>query len=411
MQEAPHDDVNTSRRRLSGIAAVISFRPLRALAALLPLNALASGKTDYRTYDYSKPIPAHGYAFSDFSGKLAPLDFKHRALADDDVAIDIHYCGICHSDVHTDLGHWAREQKVPQVTDHEIAGLVTAVGKNVTKFKVGDRVGVGCFVDSCGHCRDCRGGHEQYCETPGGAVFAYGQPTSEARDPGGYTQGGYSDVIVVKDRFVIRIPDAMPLAVAAPIMCSAVTAYSPLVNWKVGKGSKVGVVGMGGVGHNAVQLATAMGADVTVFTTSPEKIEDAKRVGAREVILNFDPDAITRHFRHFDFILATVPYQFEMDGVLSTLKREGTPCLIGVGDFEKPNQINVLTTSLNRVNFSGSLVGSAKEMQEVIDYCAANNIQAAIELVKPEDIGQRWQDVIAKKARYRYVIDMGKGAA
>ena len=295
---------------------------------------------------------------------------------------------------------------MPQVTGHEIAGVVAAVGKNVSRFKVGDRVGVGCFVDSCGHCAECRSEQEQYCITDGGAVFTYGYPTSEARDPGGFTQGGYSNRIVVKERFVAPIPEALPLEVAAPMLCSAVTAYSPLKHWHIGKGSKIGVQGLGGVGHMAVQIATALGAEVVVFTTSADKAEDANRFGAVDVVVNYDEEKMAQYRCQLDFVFSTVPYQFEIDPILLTLKVGGTMCLIGVGDVSKVNGINPMTTALNRVNFAGSLTGSMKEINEVLNFCAEHKIAAQIQTIKPNQIEQYWNDVIEKKARYRYVIDM-----
>ena len=365
--------------------------------------ASASGNT---SLNYKALIPAEGYAFSDYSGKLHKITFQRRPVGDDDVAIEIRYCGVCHSDVHTAHGVWGKQQAMPQVTGHEIAGVVAAVGKNVSRFKVGDRVGVGCFVDSCGHCTECRSEQEQYCITDGGAVFTYGYPTSEARDPGGFTQGGYSNRIVVKERFVASIPEALPLEVAAPMLCSAVTAYSPLKHWHIGKGSKIGVQGLGGVGHMAVQIATALGAEVVVFTTSADKAEDAKRFGAVDVVVNYDEEKMAQYRRQLDFVFSTVPYQFEIDPILLTLKVGGTMCLIGVGDVSKVNGINPMTTALNRVNFAGSLTGSMKEINEVLNFCAEHKIAAQIQTIKPDQIEQYWNDVIEKKARYRYVIDM-----
>ena len=365
--------------------------------------ASASGNS---SLNYKTLIPAEGYAFSDYSGKLHKITFQRRPVGDDDVAIEIRYCGVCHSDVHTAHGVWGKQQAMPQVTGHEIAGVVAAVGKNVSRFKVGDRVGVGCFVDSCGHCAECRSEQEQYCITDGGAVFTYGYPTSEARDPGGFTQGGYSNRIVVKERFVASIPEALPLEVVAPMLCSAVTAYSPLKHWHIGKGSKIGVQGLGGVGHMAVQIATALGAEVVVFTTSADKAEDANRFGAVDVVVNYDEEKMAQYRCQLDFVFSTVPYQFEIDPILLTLKVGGTMCLIGVGDVSKVNGINPMTTALNRVNFAGSLTGSMKEINEVLNFCAEHKIAAQIQTIKPDQIEQYWNDVIEKKARYRYVIDM-----
>lgn len=399
-----NDKIDESRRHLVVGGASLTVGSILSTSLAQAANtqrpAASSG------INYRQPIPAQGYAFYDYSGKLSPLDFKRRAVGDFDVAIEIRYCGICHSDIHTGLGHWGRQQLMPQVTGHEIAGVVTAVGHKVTRYKVGDRVGVGCMVNSCSHCAECKDGNEQYCETPGGTVFTYGNPTSETQNPGGFTQGGYSNRIIVEENFVVKIPDAMPLEAAGPIMCSAVTVYSPLRHWKVGQGSRIAVVGMGGLGHIAVQIAKAMRADVTVFTTSPDKVEDAKRFGASEVVVNYAPEQMKKLGKKFDFILATVPYQFDMNPLISTLKRDATLCLVGVGKHEEPNQLAPLTTILGRNSFAGSLIGSIKETQDIIDFCAAKCIQPQITLVLPNEISDRWQDVIAKKARYRYVIDM-----
>ena len=394
------NEISPQRRILVQILAAAGI-----LMSAFGINRAASASGN-SSLNYKTLIPAEGYAFSDYSGKLHKITFQRRPVGDDDVAIEIRYCGVCHSDVHTAHGVWGKQQAMPQVTGHEIAGVVAAVGKNVSRFKVGDRVGVGCFVDSCGHCAECRSEQEQYGITDGGAVFTYGYPTSEARDPGGFTQGGYSNRIVVKERFVASIPEALPLEVAAPMLCSAVTAYSPLKHWHIGKGSKIGVQGLGGVGHMAVQIATVLGAEVVVFTTSADKAEDAKRFGAVDVVVNYDEEKMAQYRRQLDFVFSTVPYQFEIDPILLTLKVGGTMCLIGVGDVSKVNGINPMTTALNRVNFAGSLTGSMKEINEVLNFCAEHKIAAQIQTIKSDQIEQYWNDVIEEKARYRYVIDM-----
>lgn len=394
---------NPQRRTLLGGIAAAGV--MAGMGVFRPVSAAEAAE---RTVNYRRPIPARGYAFTDFSGKLAPINFKRRALRSDDVAIDIRYCGICHSDVHTGLGHWWTPQPTPQVTGHEIAGIVTAVGKNVTRYKVGDRVGVGAFVDSCGHCKECVGQTEQYCEN--GATWTYGNPTSKELNPDGHTQGGYSDRIVVKERFVVKVPDGMPLEAAAPLMCAGVTSYSPFLQWKIGKGSNIAVVGLGGVGHTAVQIAKAMGADVTVFTTSPDKVADARRFGAKEVVVNYNEAQVKKLARSFDFIFAAVPVRFDMEPLFTTLKRQGTLCLIGAGKLSEPNQISPFTTPLQNVNFSGSLTGSVKEIQEMLNFCAEHRISPEIVLIRPDEIEARWKDVSNKKARYRYVIDMAKWA-
>lgn len=238
------------------------------------------------------------------------------------------------------------------------------------------------------------------------ATFTYGTPTDEAQNPGGFTQGGYSNCIVVQENFVLHIPDNMELSAAGPLMCAAVTVYSPFLHWNVGKGSKIAVVGLGGLGHMAVQIAKAMGAEVTVFTTSADKEADARRFGASDVVVNYDESKMAGLRRKFDFILATVPYQFDMNPLIHTLKRDATLCLVGIGRSDQPNQLAPFTTIVGRNRFAGSLIGSIKETQQVIDFCAEHRIAPQITLIKPSEISRSWQEVVDKKARYRYVIDM-----
>lgn len=384
--------VNPQRRNLLvGAASTV-------IAGTLSAPARAQNNS-YRPKPAGK-IAARGYAAYSTNSALRPLAFERRSVGPNDVAIDIQFCGVCHSDIHTGRGDWG-EQRFPLVTGHEIAGVVTAVGSAVSRFRVGDRVGVGCMVDSCGTCPECVGGSEQYCETQ--PVFTYGSLSS---DPGGYTQGGYSSVIVVRDKFVIRIPDSIELSHAGPIMCAAVTVYSPLRHWQVRAGSKVGIVGMGGLGHIAVQLARAMGAEVVVFTTSADKVPDALRYGASHVVVNYGADEIAKHRRSFDFILDTVPYQHEMNPLFPLLKRDATLCLVGIGRGNEVNQLLPFITVPGRNSFAGSLIGSIRETQEVIDFCADKGIKPSITLIPIQSINAAWNDVVAKKARYRYVIDM-----
>lgn len=347
---------------------------------------------------------AKGMAFSDYSGKLKPFDFSRRGLGPFDVAIEIKYCGVCHSDVHSGLGHWGKDLPLPLIPGHEIAGTVTGIGSGVTRFSVGDNVGVGCMVDSCGHCYECLSGHEQYCLNR--ATNTYGEHTSETLNPGGYTQGGYSNRIVVQEHFVIKVPDSMDLSVAGPIMCAAVTVYSPLLYWRIRSGYKVGIVGLGGLGHMAVQIAKAMGAEVVVFTTSPDKVADAKRFGASDVILNYDVSHINKYRGYFDFILSTVPYRSPLEPLFPTLKHRATLCLVGLPKSIEPNSIGPFAVAVGRNSFSGSLIGSIRETQDIIDFCAENNINPQVELISPYGISESWLNVVNKKSRYRYVIDM-----
>jgi uncharacterized zinc-type alcohol dehydrogenase-like protein len=352
---------------------------------------------------FQKPFPVHGYAAKAQGSALTPFAFDRRAVGPNDVAIDIHYCGVCHSDIHTSHGDWG-PSRYPLVTGHEITGKVVAVGSGVSNVRVGDRVGVGCMVDSCGHCHECSAGFEQYCEE--GPMMTYGSEVPASVEPTGTTQGGYSTAVVVNKDFVIRVPDTVELAAAGPMMCAAVTVYSPLRHWSVRKGSKVGIVGMGGLGHLAVQMATAMGAEVTVFTTSPDKVADAKRFGAKEVVVNYDADKMKGLARTFDFILNTVPYKHDMDPLMATLKRDATICLVGIGKAPEPNQLGIFTTINKRNSFAGSMIGSIHETQEAVDFCDLHKIAPDVKLIRMAQINQVWADVVAKKARYRYVIDV-----
>jgi uncharacterized zinc-type alcohol dehydrogenase-like protein len=378
-----------------------------AVTALFGETASAQGKPTAAASPasaYSKRTPARGYAFFAENADLKPFKFERRPVGANDVAIDIKFCGVCHSDIHTARGHWG-PQRAPQVTGHEISGLVVAVGSGVSNFKVGDRVGVGCMVNSCRTCSECQAGFEQYCEN--GPTMTYGSTVDDSVEPSGTTQGGYSNAVVVDKNYVIRIPDGVDLAAAGPIMCSAVTVYSPLRHWNIRKGSKVGIIGLGGLGHIGVKIAKAMGAEVVVFTTTEAKIADAKRFGASDVILNNDPEKIRQYKRHFDFILDTASYHHDLDPAMTTLKRDATLCLVGIGDIRKqPNQIGPFMTIVARNSFAGSMIGSIRETQEVVDFCDLHNVSPDITKVSLASINETWSDVIAKKARYRYVVDM-----
>ncbi|SHN04037.1 NAD(P)-dependent alcohol dehydrogenase [Roseibium suaedae] len=394
-------DTDTGRR---------TFLKLAAGTGALSATSLAGSATAYAAAEatpsaFNAPFPVSGYAAQSATSPLGPFDFKRRAIGTNDVAIEIHYCGVCHSDIHTARGHWG-PQRYPLVTGHEIAGVVTAVGSGVSQFRVGDRVGVGCMVNSCGHCHECDAGFEQYCEN--GSTMTYGTGVSVEVEPTETTQGGYSTGVVVDKDFVIRIPETFDLAAAGPVMCAAVTVYSPLRHWNVRKGAKIGVVGMGGLGHFAVKIANALGAEVVVFTTSPDKEEDARTFGASDVIVNYGEAKMAEHARSLDFILNTVPYQHDMDPLVGMLKRDATMCLVGIGDVSEPNQLSPFSTIQRRNSFAGSLIGSIRETQEVIDFCDLHGIAPEYQLIRFEDLNQTWEDVIAKRARYRYVIDVQK---
>ena len=345
------------------------------------------------------PFSAEGMAAYSPSGGLKALRFQRRALGDRDVAIQLHYCGICHSDIHTVRGDWGAVP-YPLVVGHELAGEVVAVGPKVSKFRTGARVGVGTMVDSCRHCAECKAGHENYCLN--GNTQTYG---SNDRD-GSTTQGGYSTFIVVNEDFVINIPSDIDLAAAGPLLCAGITVYSPLRHWGIGAGKKVALVGMGGLGHLGVKIAKTMGADVTVFTTSPDKAADAKRFGASNVVVNRDGADFSAFKHTFDFALDTVPYRHDLNRFMPLLKRDATYCRVGVGKMDDTVDVGQMRLVLHRNAIAGSNTGGIRETQDMINFCALNNITPEVEKVAMTGIDEAWSNVIAKKARYRYVIDL-----
>jgi len=344
-------------------------------------------------------IKSRGYAGKDEKGKIEPWNFERRPVGDNDILIDIKFSGICHSDIHTIKGHWG-PQKYPQVPGHEIAGIVTAVGKNVTKFKVGDQAGVGCMVNSCMQCDSCKSGEEHHCEV--GMTGTYGTP--EASSPTGITQGGYSNNIVVTEHFAIKIPKNIELKYAAPLLCAGITTYSPMMKVKFKKGDKIGVIGIGGLGHMAVKLAVSKGADVYAFTTSPSKVADIKSFGAKEVIVVKSADDLKPYKGKLDFMISTVPYAYEMSSYIDCVKKYGYFTQVGQ-PINGELTINNFNMIFNRVNFNGSLIGGIPETQEVMDYCADNKVYPQIQIIKASEINDAWEKVVNKEARYRYVID------
>jgi uncharacterized zinc-type alcohol dehydrogenase-like protein len=346
-------------------------------------------------------LKALGYAATSATSPLAPFEFQRRDPGPDDVQIDIMYCGICHSDLHTNRNEWGGHTTYPSVTGHEMIGRVARVGKNVTKFKEGDLAGVGCMVDSCRTCPSCSEGLEQYCDT-GGTIFSYGSPDKKS---GGVTYGGYSNVIVVDKDFVLKIPGNLDPAAAAPLLCAGITTYSPLRHWKVGKGQKVGVVGLGGLGHMGVKIAHAMGAHVVMFTTSPGKTEDAKKLGADEVVVSKNPDEMKKHVGSFDFILNTVAAPHSLDAYLELLKRDGTMCVLGVPASPHPSP-SVGNLIFRRRSLAGSLIGGIKETQEMLDFCAEHNIVSDIEIIPMQKVNEAYERMLKSDVKYRFVIDM-----
>ncbi|MFT3750211.1 MAG: alcohol dehydrogenase catalytic domain-containing protein [Agriterribacter sp.] len=366
----------------------------------LVLAGPLSGLSGLSTFNQpAVKIKSRGYAGMKENGKLQPWNFERRPVGDTDVLVEIKYASICHSDIHTLRGHWGK-QFFPQVPGHEIGGIVKAVGKNVTRFKAGDRVGVGVIADSCMKCNPCKKGQEQHCVE--GMAGTYGAPYPA--EPTGITQGGYSNNIVTKEHFVFKIPDTMDLKYAAPLLCAGITVYSPLIRNQVKKGDKVGVVGIGGLGHLAVKLAVSKGADVYAFTTSPSKIEDIKRFGAKEIIIVDKAEKLKPFFGKLDYMVSTVPYDFAVSDYISCVKPYGYFTQVGVG-INGGMTLNNFNMVNNRVNYNGSLVGGTIETQELINYCAENKIYPEVQVIKAGEVNDAWDKVVNKEARYRYVID------
>lgn len=329
---------------------------------------------------------------------LEQLEIKRRALGPDDVEIDIDYCGVCHSDIHMVNNDWGISN-YPIVPGHEIVGHVVAVGNNVNNFAVGQRVGVGCFVDSCRTCDSCKADLEQYCLN--GFTMTYG---SETKDPGGLTFGGYSDAIIVDQNYVLNIPKNLDMAATAPLLCAGITTYSPLKYWGIKPGQTVGIIGLGGLGHMGVKFAHAMGAHVVMITTSAEKGEDAKLLGADEVLLSKDEDAMEEWNGKFDFLLNTIPVAHDLAPYMSLLKINSTMCVVGViGEFEALNSAPLV---FGRKAVAGSLIGGIKETQEMLDFCGEHNITSDVELIKMEEINEAYKRMHKSDVKYRFVIDL-----
>lgn len=344
-------------------------------------------------------MQTNAYAAQAGDTPLAPFTLDRREPGAGDVAIDIAFCGVCHSDLHTARGEWAGT-RYPCVPGHEIVGRVTAAGANVERFAVGDVVGVGCMVDSCQHCASCDEGLEQYCEN--GFTGTYNGHMSGGGDN---TFGGYSDKIVVRQEFVLKVthPDA-DLAAVAPLLCAGITTWSPLRHWKVGPGHKVGVVGIGGLGHMGVKLAHALGAHVVAFTTSPNKRQDAIDLGADEVVVSRNADEMAAHANSFDFILNTVAAPHDLDAFMVLLKREGTMTLVGVPAEPHPSPA-VANLIFKRRHLAGSLIGGVAETQEMLDFCAEHGIVSDIEMIRMQEIETAYARMLKSDVKYRFVID------
>jgi len=340
-----------------------------------------------------------GYATHAAHEPLKPFSFERRDPMPGDVQIEILFCGVCHSDLHIARNEWG-STTYPCVPGHEIVGRVVKVGREVKTFKEGDLVAVGCMVDSCRTCPDCEEGLEQFCD---GMVLTYG---SKDKHTGGITYGGYSTSIVVDQDFVLRISDKLDPAAAAPLLCAGITTYSPMRHWKVGKGKKVGVVGLGGLGHMAVKFATAFGAEVVLFTTSPGKAGDAKRFGAHEVVLSRDEEAMKRQLNSFDFILDTASGKHDLNAYLKLLKRDGALTLVGIP--AEPEAISVMPLVRRRRSLVGSLIGGIAETQEMLDFCADRGITCEIEVIPMEQINEAYERMLKSDVKYRFVIDVAR---
>ncbi len=350
-------------------------------------------------------IKAKGYGAkgSIFNG-LKRMDFDRKAPAADEVHIEILYCGVCHSDLHQVKNDWGNTI-YPCVPGHEVIGRIIATGNSVTKFKTGDKVGVGCIIDSCGTCNPCKHDEENYCQGPNSFTATYNgymkpQPGEEFN-----TYGGYSDSIVVKESFVLRIPDALDIKAAAPILCAGVTTYSPLKHWDIKPGDAVGVAGIGGLGHMAIKLAVAMGAVVTAITTDQEKTEDAMRFGAANVIVSTDEDVMKAAAKSLDFLLITIPDSFDINPYVCLMKLNGSIVTVGLlAPYKKP--VNNMDLAMSRISLGGSLIGGIAATQEVLDFCAEHNILPETKQIRIQDINDAYDDMLKNDVHYRYVIDM-----
>ncbi|MBN9229947.1 MAG: NAD(P)-dependent alcohol dehydrogenase [Legionella sp.] len=343
-------------------------------------------------------IPVKGYAANHAKSPLEPFSFHRRDLEPHDVLIDIKYCGICHSDIHQVQDEWGGSL-FPMVPGHEIVGVITDVGAQVSHFKKGDKVGVGCMVDSCRKCSSCAEHLEQFCEE--GATMTYNGRTRDGKE---LTQGGYSDKIVVDEHYVLRIPDNLPLDAAAPLLCAGITLYSPLRHWNVKPGTRVAILGLGGLGHMGVKLAHAMGADVSVLSHSIHKEADAKRLGADHFYATADEKIFSQLANHFDLIICTVSAKIDWNQYINLLKRDGAMVVVGVPAEEVP--LHASSLIFGRRSLAGSLIGGIKETQEMLDFCGEHNLVSDIELISVDQVNKAYERVLKSDVKYRFVIDL-----
>jgi len=343
-------------------------------------------------------MPTKAYAAQSATSPLGPFNIQRREPTSKDVEIDILYCGVCHSDLHFARNEWGFSA-YPIVPGHEILGRVTRVGKDVTKFKAGDLAAVGCMVDSCRTCSSCKQGLEQFCQT--GSIFTYNGPDKHS---GGMTFGGYSEKIVCDEAFTLNVPKNLDPARAAPLLCAGITTYSPLRHWGATKGNKVGVVGLGGLGHMGVKFAHAFGCHTVLFTTSESKVADGKKMGADEVVISKNSDAMAKHAGSFDLIVDTVSADHDLNAYLSLVKLDGSMVMVGVPP--KPQALSAFSVIMPRRNLAGSLIGGIAETQEMLDFCGKHNVMCDIELIKMQQINEAYERMLKSDVKYRFVIDM-----
>ena len=338
------------------------------------------------------------YAAQSPSDRLAPFTIPRRAPGATDVAMEILYCGVCHSDLHTARGEWPGVM-YPCVPGHEIVGRVVSVGEGVTRFKAGDLTAVGCMVDSCRDCDTCKQGLENYCLNRFTDTY-----NGQDKKSGGHTFGGYSTNVVVEERFCLNVPENLDLKAVAPLLCAGITTYSPLRRWKVEKGQKVGIVGLGGLGHMGVKFAHALGAHTVLFTTSPGKVADGKKLGADEVVISKNEEEMKKHASSFDFILDCVAAEHDINAYLALLKLDGTLCQVGLP--EKPLPVSIFNLVVPRRNLAGSCIGGIPETQEMLDFCGENGIVCDVEMIGMDQVNEAWDRVVKADVKYRFVIDM-----
>jgi len=338
------------------------------------------------------------YSASASKARVLPTEIERRPVGTNDVQIAIEHCGVCHTDIHFVNNDWGMTH-YPVVPGHEIVGRVTEVGSAVSNFQVGDRAAIGCLVDSCGVCSNCEKGLEQYCLNGFTATY-----NSETHDPGGFTYGGYSQSIVAKESFVLKVPDSLNGPGIAPLLCAGITTYSPLKNWKIGPESKVGVIGLGGLGHMGVKFSHALGAHTTMITSSEQKGEDARLLGADEVLLSSSVDALVQEAGSFDFLLNTIPVNHDLTPYLELLKTNGTMCVVGA--VEPLSQVNAAQLIFGRRSLSGSLIGGIAETQEMLDFCGEKNILSEVEVVRIDEINDAYVKMQKNEVKYRFVVDL-----